>query len=318
MQKSDDTIYDLVIIGAGPAGLTAAVYAGREGMKTVVLEKGVVGGMAAITDMIDNYPGFEEGVAGIDLAEKLRAQATRFGAELKVGVAVKGVTRDAAGGLLTVTTDGDPLLARAALVATGSTYRHLEVPGEAELIGKGVSFCATCDGPMYRGREVVVVGGGNSAAQESLFLAKFASRVKLLVRGAALRASEILQADLKSHDKIEVVYNTSITSLARVGAKLRLQTVDNVSGKAGELETDGVFVFVGLLANTADFVGSLDLDDRGFVVTDREYRTSLPGVYAAGDVRSGATWQIASAVGEAASATLAIREYLNELKRLNR
>jgi thioredoxin reductase (NADPH) len=319
MEKIDDTIYDLVIIGAGPAGLTAAVYAGREGMNVLVTEKAVVGGMAAITDMIDNYPGFEEGITGPELSERLRKQAERFGARIATGVTVSGVKRDEATGLLDVAVaDGTPLRARAVLVTTGSTYRKLGVPGEEPLIGRGVSFCATCDGPMYRGRELVVVGGGNSAVQEALFLTKFASHIKLLVRGAELRASTVLQDDLKHNDKIEVLFNTSVTSLERVGAKLELKIVDNVSAATGELETDGVFVFVGLLANTEPFVGSLDLDERDFVVTDAHYQTSLPGVYAAGDVRSGATWQIASAVGEAAAATLTIREYLNELKRAGR
>jgi thioredoxin reductase (NADPH) len=319
MEKIDDTTYDLVIIGGGPAGLTAAVYAGREGMNVLVTEKAVVGGMAAITDMIDNYPGFEEGITGPELSERLRKQAERFGAKIATGVTVSGVKRDEKTGLLEVAVaDGEPLRARSVLVTTGSTYRKLGVPGEEALIGRGVSFCATCDGPMYRGRELVVVGGGNSAVQEALFLTKFASRIKLLVRSDVLRASAVLQDDLKHDDKIEVLFNTSITSMERVGPKLQLKTVDNVSGTAGEMETDGVFVFVGLLANTQPFVGSLDLDAQNFVVTDAHYQTSLPGVYAAGDVRSGATWQIASAVGEAAAATLTIREYLNELKRARR
>jgi len=315
MQKSDDTTYDLVIIGAGPAGLTAATYAGREGMKVVAIEKAAVGGMAAITDMIDNYPGFDQGIEGIELAERLRKQAERFGAEVRTGVGVKSISRDQNSGLLMIATDGASLVAHAALIATGSTYRHLDVPGEAELIGKGISFCATCDGPMYRGRELVVVGGGNSAVQESLFLTRFASRVRLLVRSSALRASDILQDDLKRNDKIEIVYNTSITALRRENTKLHLDLKNNTTGEQSATDTDGVFVFVGLIANTQMLEGIVDLDSQGFVITDARYQTSLPGVFAAGDVRSGSTWQIASAVGEAAAATLAIREYLHETKR---
>ncbi len=300
--------YDLVIIGAGPAGLAAAIYAAREDIKVLVLEKSVVGGLAAITDQIDNYPGFADGISGIELADHLEAQAKRFGAEIRTGAEAQSIERD--NGDLSVKTSLGALRAKSVLVATGSTYRQLGVPGEAEQIGKGVHFCATCDGPIYKGRELVVVGGGNSAVQETLFLARFASKITMLVRGHKLTASAILIDQLNELSNVTVVYNSPIDSIASENGRVK-----SVISGSTHYDCDGVFVFIGLLANTEEFVHLIDHDERNFLKTDRNYATNLPGVFVAGDVRSESTWQIAAAVGEGASAALAIRQYLDKIKR---
>lgn len=299
---------EVIIIGAGPAGLAAAVYAAREDLNPLVIESGVVGGMAALTATIDNYPGFAEGVGGLELSDRLAAHAKRFGAEILTGVTVTGLARD--GDRVRVDTKHEPLYARAVLVATGSTYRRLEVPGEAELIGRGVHFCATCDGPVYRGRELFVIGGGNSAMQETLFLAKFASRITMLVYRPELKGTAILRDQVNALPNVEVVYNTSVTALAASDNRINI-TASGLGDQPATYTTDGVFVLIGLRANTQPFAGALELDERQFIVTKPGLITSMPGVFAAGDVRSGSTWQIASAIGEGVDAALSIRGYLD-------
>ncbi len=316
MNTTPDTIYDLIIIGAGPTGLAAAIYASREGMSTLVIEKGIIGGMAAITDVIDNYPGFEDGVSGLELADHLTAQAKRFGAEIVTGVEAVDLSSDGAG--ITILTKKQPLKALAVLIATGSTYRELGIPGESELIGRGVHFCATCDGPVYRGKDLVVVGGGNSALQETLFLARFAKHITMVVRGRDLGGSEILREQVRRLNNLDIrfqtVPNRIVAAEGGIGVKHVEVTKASKAGKADIVPADGVFVFVGLLPNTDAFCGKLDTDEHRFLKTSAKFESSLPGVYVAGDVRSGSTWQIASAVGEGVSATLAIRSYLDELK----
>jgi thioredoxin reductase (NADPH) len=293
--------------------LAAAIYASREGMSTLVIEKGVIGGMAAITDVIDNYPGFEDGVGGMELADHLYAQAKRFGAVVKTGVEATDLYRE--GDALTITTKKEPLTARAVLIATGSTYRQLGIPGEAELIGRGVHFCATCDGPVYRGKDLVVVGGGNSALQETLFLAKFAKNITMVVRGKRLGGSEILREQVKRLANVQFSFQTVAQSIVPAANGIGVKQVEvAVAGQPATITADGVFVFIGLLPNTEPFVDKLDADEYNFLRTGAKYESNVAGVYVAGDVRSGATWQIASAVGEGVSATLAIRSYLAELK----
>jgi thioredoxin reductase (NADPH) len=296
--------YDLIIIGAGPAGLAAAIYAAREDIKVLVLDKSVVGGLAAITDQIDNYPGFADGIGGAELADHLEKQAKRFGAEIRTGVEVESIEKSDAG--IKVTTPQEAFMAKSVLIATGSTYQQLGVPGEAEQIGRGVHFCATCDGPIYKGRDLVVVGGGNSAAQETLFLARFASKITILVRGPEFKASAILIDELEKLPNVTVVYNSPIGSIESKDGR-----VSAVISGDKSYPCAGVFVFIGLLANTEAFTHVIDHDERNFLKTDRSYATNVPGVFVAGDVRSESTWQIAAAVGEGASAALAIREYLD-------
>lgn len=306
-------IIDLVTIGAGPAALTTAIYTCREDLKTTLIEKGVVGGLAAITDWVDNYPGFPEGLAGLDLADNLRKQAERFGADIRLGE-VLSITKGDDSILRLETTDGE-LLARSVLIATGSDYKKICVPGEAEYYARGVHYCATCDGAFYRDKRLVVVGGGNSAVQEALFLTRFASHIDLLVR-SKLRASEVLVHELEkasSQGKITVHLNTTTDEIIGEDGKV-VKVVGTKDGIKTEFLTDGVFVFVGLKPNTAFLGGAVDLDEVGLIKTDINLMTSLPGVFAAGDVRSGATMQIASATGEGATAALKIREYLEARK----
>lgn len=302
--------HQVVIVGAGPAALAAAVYTTREDIETRLFERGVVGGLAAITDWVDNYPGFPDGLQGLELAENLRKQAERFGAVIDLGEVTK-ITDEGEYKLLE-TTDG-PVRAKVVLLATGCDYKKIGVPGEQEYYARGVHYCATCDGAFYRDKRIVSVGGGNSSIQESMFLTRFASHVDILVRSDKMRASEILQHELeKFKDKITVHFNTTTDEIVGENGKVtKVIGTDTTTGKRVEFPTDGVFVFVGLKPNT-DFLkdSAIELDDRGFVKTNERLETSMPGVFAAGDVRSGATMQIATATGEGASAALYIREYL--------
>jgi thioredoxin reductase (NADPH) len=306
-------IRDVVMVGAGPSALAAAVYTTREDIDTVLYEKGVVGGLAAITDQVDNYPGFPEGVPGLQLAEQFEKQAVRFGAEIELGDVSE--IRDE-GDTKIVVVDGEEVRARTVLIATGSDYVKLGIPGEAEYYGRGVHYCATCDGAFYRDKRLVVVGGGNSGVQESIFLTRFASHIDLLVR-STVKASEILQHELKKFvdaGKITVHLNTTPDEIIAVDNKV-VKVNATKNGEKTIFDTDGVFVFVGLMPNTQFLKGSgVELDEHGLVKTDARLETAIPGIFASGDVRSGATLQIASAVGEGAAAALAIREYLDKQK----
>lgn len=304
---------DVVMIGAGPSALAAAVYTTREDIGTILIEKGVIGGLAAITDQVDNYPGFPEGVTGLDLAEKLEKQAERFGADIRYGD-VTSISTSTSDNTIIVKTSDETYKAKAVLIATGSDYKKLGIPGEAEYYGKGVHYCATCDGAFYREKRLVVVGGGNSAIQEALFLTRFTSHIDLLVR-SKIRASEVLQHELKKavdEGKITIHLNTTTDEIVAKDGKVE-KVVGSLDGKKVEIDTDGVFIFIGLLPNTNFLVNSeVKLDDTAFIITDQNLMTSIPGVFASGDVRSGATMQIASAVGEGATAALKIREYLED------
>lgn len=305
---AEGKVRDVVMIGAGPAALSAAIYTTREDIDTVCYEKGVIGGLAAVTDWIDNYPGFPKGIDGLKLADELREQAERFGTEIALGEVLS--IKDEGAIKLLNTTDGE-IHAKAVLVATGSDYRKLGIPGEKEYYARGVHYCATCDGAFYRDKKLIVVGGGNSAVQESIFLTKFATHIDLLVRGEALRASEVLQHELDKHkDKITVHFKTTTDEI--VGADNKVTHVAATKdGKKVDIPTDGVFVFIGLLPNTQFLEGSgIELDEIGMVKTDLSLQTNVPGIFSAGDVRSGATMQIASASGEGATAALMIRKYL--------
>ncbi len=306
MMKKPELL-DVVMIGAGPASLSAAIYTTREDLKTVLFEKSVIGGLAAITDWVDNYPGFPKGLAGLDLAEDLRKQAERFGADIRLGEVTK-IIANPDGTKTLVTTDGK-IQAKAVLIATGSDYKKIGVPGEQEFYARGVHYCATCDGAFYRDKKLVVVGGGNSAVQEALFLTKFASHIDMLVR-SDLRASEVLIKELEANSKITIHRGTTTDEIIGQDNKV-VKVIGTKDGKKQEFITDGVFVFVGLLPNTQFLNTSpLELDEVGLIKTDLNLQTNIPGVFAAGDVRSGATMQIASAVGEGATSALRIREYL--------
>ncbi len=307
----EQKVHDLAIIGAGPAALSAAVYTTREDIDTVLLEKGAIGGLAAVTDWVDNYPGFSKGISGMDLAQELETQAERFGAKIEYAE-VTSIEDDTETKKIT-THDGE-FRAKAVLIATGTDYKKLGIPGEAEYYGRGVHYCATCDGAFYRDKRLVVVGGGNSGVQEALFLTRFATHIDLLVR-STVKASEVLQHELEKNDKITVHLNTTIDEI--VGENKKVVKVAAVKdGKKTDFETDGVFVFIGLIPNTGFLKNTaIKLDEFGFVMTDDNLLTSMPGVFAAGDVRSGATMQIATAVGEGATAALKIRHCLEQHSR---
>jgi thioredoxin reductase (NADPH) len=322
--------YDLIVIGGGPAGLTAALYTAREGIDTLVIERAALGGQAAATERLDNVPGFAEGIEGGDFADQLRQQASRFGVEMLQAQDVVKIDRYENYHRVT-TADGSRYSASSLLIASGSRYRRLEVPGEDSYIGAGIHFCATCDGPFYKDLPVAVVGGGNSATEESLFLVKFVEKVTLLVRGAELTASQILKDKIINHPKIEVEFNTEVSEFQGEGGKLNtLVVTNNKTGKAEEIHPAGVFIFIGQIPNTKFLKESgIQLDKWGFIVSGHilvhgEYprptgfgtceprilETSIPGIFTAGDVRSSSTKQVASAAGEGATAALLIREYL--------
>lgn len=299
--------YDVAVVGAGPTGLAAAIYTTREDLKTIVLDKGVAGGLIATTEWVDNYPGFPKGIGGIELAEQFKQQAERFGAEVKLFTEVNGLTT---GDVIKLNTSAGEISARSLLVATGSSYRHLGVPGEKELEGRGIHYCATCDGPLYRGKELIVVGGGNTAMQETLFLAKFAKKITMLVRGTEFKGSEILIDAIKAKPNVHAQFESSVSKVVAKEGKFAGVKVSS-GDKGKDLSADGMFVFIGLIPNTGWLPAEVALDDRKLVIANRTFETSVPGVFAAGDVTEGSIGQVASAVGEGVSAALSIRAYLD-------
>lgn len=308
----ESNIKDVVLVGAGPSSLTAAIYLSREDIATTLYERGVVGGMAAITDQIDNYPGFAEGVTGMKLADELQRQAERFGAKIEYGDVTSLKKTD---DVIELTVDGAMVKTKAVLLATGSNHRKLGVPGEDELYGRGVHYCATCDGAFYRDKDLIVVGGGNSAVQEAIFLTRYATHIDLLVR-SKLRASDVLQKELQKYvDAGKITVHLGATTDEILIRDDKFYGVKSTqAGEQKEFTADGLFVFIGLIPNTQFLVDSgVELDGGGHIITDSNLRTNIAGVFASGDVRSGATMQIASAVGEGAVASQQIREYLESL-----
>jgi thioredoxin reductase (NADPH) len=311
-QHARRTSYDVVIVGGGPAGLTAALYAAREGLCTLAIERGQFGGQAAVSERLDNVPGFPEGIAGSEFAARLTQQAERFGVELLRATNIDSIVADGDDRLVR-TDGGDVYLGRAVVLATGSTYRRLGVPGEDDFIGAGVHFCATCDGPLYRGQDLLVIGGGNSAVEEGVFLTQFADKVTLVVRGEELSATRVVADRALGDPKIEVLFSTVVTEF-RGDSRLRSVLLRNTrTGQEREVRPGGVFVFVGLSPNSEIVRHTVEVDGHGFVVTDDRLETSMTGVFAAGDVRHGATAQVASAAGEGAAVILMVRSYLKRL-----
>jgi thioredoxin reductase (NADPH) len=307
--------YDLAIVGGGPAGLAAAIYGAREGIDSIVIERSALGGQAGITEQIDNYPGFPAGVRGADLAERVIEQARRYGVELLSAVSVERITKDdgASGDVCVHLGTGQGVSAHAVLIATGSSYRRLGVPGEDDLIGAGVHFCATCDGPFYRGAdELMVIGGGNSALEEGLFLTRFADRVRIVQRDPKLSASQLLQDKVRNDPRFAVQLNSEVEALQGTKKLEGVVVRDRASGKTETFTPQAAFVFIGLDPNTAFLRGAVDLDAHGFVEDKGGFATSMPGVFVAGDVRRDSTKQLASAVGDGISALLAVRRYLEE------
>ncbi len=317
--EAEEHFYDLVIVGGGPAGLAAAIYAAREGIDALVVDSGGLGGQAGVTGRIDNYPGFPDGIAGGELADRFIAQARRYGVELLSAVQVDGI--EPAGRELRVRFGtGQEVAAYAVLLATGSTYRRLGVPGEDDLIGAGVHFCATCDGPFYRGAdEILVIGGGNSGLEEALFLGQFSQRIRIVEHGPTLKASRLLQDKIAENPNFTVHLNTDVESLAGSGGRVsEVHARERLTGEAYVWHPAAAFVFIGLDPNTAWLDGSVELDQWGFIRTDNAFATSVPGVFAAGDVRVGSTKQLGSAVGEGIAALIAIRAYLQQHSEMRR
>ena len=307
--KAKREFYDLIVIGGGPAGLSAALYAAREGIETLIIDHSCVGGHAGTTERIDNYPGFAQGIGGAELADAMREHAERFDVEILQAQTVTSI--EAQGDYKMISTEsGDTYCGRSLLLTPGATYRRLNVPGEEDLIGAGIHFCATCDGPFYKGQELLVVGGENSGVEEGLFLTKFATKVTILEVGERLRASQILQEKAASHPQIEVRLNTTVVEFKGEGKLSSVVIKNTATGETEEITPGAVFVFIGLLPNTAFVKDSVDLDQWGSISTSPTMETSLEGVFAAGDARSGSTKQVASAVGEGATAALMIRQYL--------
>lgn len=306
--------YDVIIIGSGPAGLTAGLYTSREGLSTLVLEKSGVGGQVGMTRQMDNMPGFDTGIEGAELARRLRNQAERFGVEILQAQSVTGIATDGAYRLVR-TADGNEYCGSTVLIATGSHYRRLGVRGESRLIGINIHFCATCDAPFYVGKHVHVLGGGNSGFQEALHICQFAEHVTILEYAPEPKASLVLQEKIRDCPRIDVLVNQDVREFLvdehRHLAGVRV--VDRVTGEERVDHPDGVFILIGMTPNTEPFAESIERDSWGFIKTDETLQTSIPGVYAAGDVRAGSAKQAAAAAGEGATAALMIRQYLSTL-----
>jgi len=301
---------DLIIIGGGPAGLTAGLYAARSRLKTVLLEKLSPGGQVLLTDTVENYPGFPDGISGFELMDLMRRQAENFGLTIRNQEVIRlHLTPEKK----EVVTEKGTLESRSLILTTGAMPRKLAIEGEERLTGKGVSYCATCDGPFYRDREVAVIGGGDTAVEEALYLTRFARKVHLVHRRNALRATKLLQERALAEQKITFVWDTvPLRILGEAGVEeIELKHVK--SGRLSRLRVDGVFVFVGYDPNNGLLKGLLELDSYGFVVTDNDLKTSVPGVFAAGDIRSKLLRQISTAVGEGATAAFAAERYLENV-----
>ena len=301
-------IYDLIIIGGGPAGLTAGLYAARYKLKTLMIEKApLAGGQLTATEWVENYPGFPKPVLGKQLAKDMEEQARFFGLEIihedVTAVNLKPEIKEAI-------TPFNTWKARAVLIATGSSPKTLNIPGEAEFAGRGVSYCATCDGPFFPDKTVAVVGGGNSAFEESLFLAKYAAKIHIIHRRDSFRADPVLIDRVRQEPKIELITDSVVEAIDFGAAERKLRVANLKSGERSDLKVDGIFVFIGANPNTALFQEQLELED-GYIVTDREHQTSVPGVWAAGDVQAKSLRQVATAVGDGALAAYKIHKYLD-------
>ena len=306
---------DIAIIGAGPAGLTAALYAGRNLMRAAVIESKAPGGQLLNTELIEDYPGFAK-ILGVDLAQSMVDQALAFGAEL-VTAEVQSITA-LPDGMKVIATDAGEIRAPAVIVTAGGNPRRLDVPGELEYSGRGVSYCAVCDGAFFKGVHLAVIGGGDAAVEEAIFLTRYASRVTLIHRRSEFRAQPVALAELRAHPKIDVVTDTVVEEIVGDASgkveRLRLRNV--LTDARSELEVGGVFIFVGFIPNTGLVSEHVDHDPAGYYLTDPQtMMTSLPGVYAAGDVRSQLTRQITTAVGDATTATIAATKWVEEYRK---
>jgi thioredoxin reductase (NADPH) len=303
--------HELIIVGAGPAGLCAALYAGRSELDAVMLELGLPGGQLLLTDLVDDYPGLEE-VGGMELAQKMADHAARFGVEATRG-RVELVSRDEEGAFLVDVEGGRRYRAPAVIFTAGGTPTPLGVPGESEYLGRGVSYCAICDGAFFKGEEIAVIGGGDAAVEEGEFLTRYASKVTLIHRRDELRAQAMLQRRFLDDPKTEVVWDTVVEEIAGDPTGVKALKLRNVkTGENSELSVTGVFIFIGFTPNVDPLGEHVDHDPAGYIVTDRDMRTSIPGLFVAGDVRSQLVRQITTAVGDATTAVFAAEKYLHD------
>lgn len=303
--------YDVLIIGGGPAGLAAGLYAGRSMLKTRLFEKELIGGQASITDIIENYPGFPEGISGFELAEKMREQAQKFDVELDMN---EVTSADLSGALKKVTTSDGEYTAKAIIIASGVRPTKLDVPGAAALTGRGISYCATCDGPFFRDKRVMVIGGGNSAVEEAIYLTKFASKVTIVHRRDQLRAEKIVQDRAFKNDKVDFLLDSVLSGVSGENSVSGV-TVKNVkTGEEKEVGIEGIFVFVGNIPNTELFAGALDMDEAGYITTDDTLMASIPGIFAAGDVRKNNLKQVVWAAAEGALAAVSAEKFIETLE----
>jgi len=307
----NDNLYDVVIIGGGPAGFTSGIYTAREKLDTVLLEKSMTGGLPNVTDLIENYPGFPEGITGPDLMIKFRQQAEKFAVKIHEYDEVLSIIPGDK--YHNVQTEKKEYKTKTVIIASGGLPRMLNVPGEKEFTGKGVSYCATCDGPFYKDAEVAVVGGGNAAIQEAIFLTKFARKVTVIHRRNQLRAAPILQQRAFANKKINFLWDSVPVKITGNNFVEGLEIKNVKTGEISLEKFDGVFVFIGWAPNTEFVKGLLDLDSEGHIITDQYMNTSLPGIFAVGDVRSKKFRQIAEAVGDATVGALSASEYISEL-----
>ena len=320
MEADEGTIYDVIVIGAGSAGFTCAMYTSRDGWKTLILEKAASGGLIAKTHLIENYPGFPDGIEGSELMERFQTQALRFGAKLAEFEEVTNIEQLQKGtggsGLIfhIKTNTGKTYQGRAVLLAIGSQPKKLGIPGEADYFSKGVSYCATCDGPLYKDRDTIVVGAGNSGCQESEILLKYAKSVKFIEFLPYSIAEKVIQGRVFNHPKASILYNHILTEIMGGKTVTSVMVKDRDTGELTEIPTNAVFIYVGYEPYTDFLKGLVKLDEAGFINTDEHMATSLPGIFAAGDVRSNNLAQCAVAVGDGAKAARGIREYLQKQK----
>ncbi len=309
----ESNLENVIVIGSGPAGFTAGLYAARANLNPLLITGNDYGGQVSITYDIENYPGFPESLSGPDLVEKMKAQAEKFGTRVEFDFVNEIVVDQHP--FVVRTANGAEYRAKSLILCTGARPRYLEIPGEKEYTGKGISYCATCDGFFFRGKDVLVVGGGDSAAEEALFLTRYASRVRILHRRDKFRASKILQDRVFANEKIEVLWNTVPTAVEGKDGKVTgVRTRDTVTGVESRLETDGVFIFVGHIPNNDLYPGKFDLDEDGHLITDRKLRTNVPGIFAAGEIQDKVFKQVATSVGQGCAAAMSATRFLEDLE----
>ncbi len=303
--------FDVAIIGGGPAGLAAAVYAARGGMKTVIFEKALVGGQITTTADVENYPGFEDNMSGFDIADKMRMQAEKFGTEIKQEN-IKSIKLDHLNKL--VETDSNKYNVKSVILATGANPRKLGVQGEAKYTGRGVSYCATCDGALYRDKTVAVVGGGDSAVEEAIFLTKFAKKVYIIHRRDELRAVKLIRQRAFENDKIEIIWDSIVKEVKGGDFIEKVELYNKKTKEISELELDGIFIYVGIIPNNELVKSVVDLDEQGFILTDETMGTKIPGLYAAGDVVHKVLRQVVTAASDGATAAFSAEKWTEENK----